>query len=441
MPGRPDPARRRASAVARRPRTGRVRPSAGVPDRDHLDVVAREQRETGRDSVGWPTTTTRSTCATEVGRRAAGGRCGSRRAPVRQPAGRLGQQRPAGLLGEDAGRRTGVVAGDHDGAGHRRSSRTSLAAPEPRRAAPDAGRSGPRPAARRRRAAAARRAGTLRCTGPGRPLRAGASADASDRRAVCAVGRRRRRRRRSVRRRGRPGRWSGWRRCRAARAGRSAVSTTQRHPGVRGLQHGRVQVGHRGAGGADDRDRPARALARPRARKAGGPLVDARVQPQPAGPVRGVAARTRAGRCASRARAPPRRTPPRTSSSTSARASAVGGGSRGRSCRTAGQPAAPVGHPVRVGRPRPAPRRSDLRPAPPAASPSTGSSGSVDHVVGEQRDGGQPARVGQLGQRGGQRHAGGDADRDSTRAGDHAPAGRCPRRSAGRPAPRRAAAP
>ena len=54
------------------------------------------------------------------------------------------------------------------------------------------------------------------------------------------------------------------------------------------------------------------------------------------------------------------------------------------------------------------------------SAPSTGSSGVGGHVAGEQRDRGQPAGEGQLRQRGGQRHPGGDADRGLQRGGHHA---------------------
>ena len=70
---------------------------------------------TGRESVGCPKTTTRSISpaqrAVEQQPVAAEGVGAGAR-----PAGRLGEQRPAGLLGEHPGRRAGVVAGDHDGA-------------------------------------------------------------------------------------------------------------------------------------------------------------------------------------------------------------------------------------------------------------------------------------------------------------------------------------
>ena len=53
-------------------------------------------------------------------------------------------------------------------------------------------------------------------------------------------------------------------------------------------------------------------------------------------------------------------------------------------------------------------------------APSTGSSGVLDDVVGEQRDRGQAAGERQLREGGGQRHPGGDADRALQRRGDDA---------------------
>ena len=107
-------------------------------------------------------------------------------------------------------------------------------------------------------------------------------------------------------------------------------------------------------------------------------------------------------------------TPPRISSSTSTRAKAVEGFTR----------------PHRV-QPRPPARRRcpGRRPPRPAgrAPGRTHRQRAVDRqqrragdVVGEQRDGGQPAGERQLGQRRGQRDPGGDADRALQRRGDDA---------------------
>ena len=85
--------------------------------------------------------------------------------------------------------------------------------------------------------------------------------------------------------------------------GRSAVSTSSGTPGVRRLQHGRVQVRDRGARRRHHRHRPPGAQREAQREEAGGALVDADVQPQPVPRCRRRAARTRAVRCASRGRA------------------------------------------------------------------------------------------------------------------------------------------
>ena len=66
----------------------------------------------------------------------------------------------------------------------------------------------------------------------------------------------------------------------------------QRHPRVVGLHHGRTQVGHRGARRHRHAHRRACGDRQPDRQIAGGPLVDAHVEPDPAGPV-GVLQRKR----------------------------------------------------------------------------------------------------------------------------------------------------
>ena len=112
--------RRRRRRSGRSPRWRATRPGSVTtppgPGAASTSMSAREMsRVTGRDSVGWPRTTTRSISA-------------ARRPAEEQPVGadrvgadpcagrRFGQQRPAGPLGEDPCARAGVVAGDDDGA-------------------------------------------------------------------------------------------------------------------------------------------------------------------------------------------------------------------------------------------------------------------------------------------------------------------------------------
>ena len=61
----------------------------------------------------------------------------------------------------------------------------------------------------------------------------------------------------------------------------------QRHPARVGLQHRRVQVRGRRPGRGQHRHRPAGRLGQPERQEGRRPLVDAHVQPQPAGPLRG----------------------------------------------------------------------------------------------------------------------------------------------------------
>ena len=247
---------------------------------------------------------------------------GSRCSPVREPlVGSASSGQPA-ALGQHPRRRAGVVAGDHHGA-RAGGDRLRRAAAAPRASSTD------RRAARRRAHGAqpspasgtsGSSSWTLRWTGPRRGGR-GDRGTARGQRAPAATCRRSvpdrrravRRGVRTARRRCRPGRWSGWRPCRAAAPGRSAVTHDERHAGVRGLEHRRVQVGDRRAATCvttADRRRP---WGQPEGEEAGGPLVDAGVQPDQAG-LGGVVRREgQRGVARARARARPRVTPPATS--------------------------------------------------------------------------------------------------------------------------------
>ena len=125
--------RRRRRAARRRPP---ARPGRGRSPRRHgrgprgcpgAGSVMRLM--TGRERVGWPTTMTRST--RRAGRcRAAGGRCEWPGVPMRAPDVGSASEGPVGGLGEQSRGRSGVVAGDDDGARPERSTQPQSAPPD-----------------------------------------------------------------------------------------------------------------------------------------------------------------------------------------------------------------------------------------------------------------------------------------------------------------------
>ena len=203
-----------------------------------------------------------------------------------------------------------------------------------------------------------------------------------------------------------------------SRAGRSAVSSDQRHPGVRGLEDRGVQVRDRRAAGRDDHDRPLAGAWRCRARGSRPTRSSMRVcsRSRSCGGVRREGQRRAARPGGQHDVADP-----------AADQLVDEGGRQGRR-------GVRRGHARRTYRPRSRSRQCRSRSGAAAArrqgvgvhlGPADGQH-TVDrqqrlggHVVGEQLHGGQPAGVGQLGQRGRQGHPGRDADAGLQRAGHH----------------------
>ena len=283
------PGRRARRRPGRAPGSRRTAASRSGARRAPRRRARARSRCTGRDSVGWP----KSTHPLDLLRQLGGQQqpVGPQRRAGARPARRLGQQRPAGLGGQRPGPRAGVVAGHHDGARSER--RAGLPGFRDGRRAPSSATGGAS-GTQRSAGTSGSSSWTLRCTSPGPIDVIGASTssvahlrpeDADLVGGLVGVG--------------------------AAQPGRPVRGDhDERHPRVVRLEHGRVQVRHRGPGGADDRG-PRAALGQPEGQEAGGPLVDPRVQPeQPR--LRGVVRRERrAARCATPARPRPRGPRPR----------------------------------------------------------------------------------------------------------------------------------
>ncbi len=198
----------------------------------------------------------------------------------------------------------------------------------------------------------------------------------------------------------------------------------ERQAGVVGLEHRRVQVGHRGAAGRHDGDRLPRAPGQAEGEEAGGPLVDPGVQGERAvggRRVHGEGERRRAG-AGTEHHVPDPAPHQLVDDGPGERGRAVGrrggGGHGSESCRIAASRAAQcaVRSGVAASRSSAAPSTSGRTTG---SDPSSGSSGPDRHVVGEELDGGEPAGVGQLGEGRGEGDPGGDPDAGLQRAADH----------------------